>query len=297
MCAPEGTRPPSGGSAGGETRERNVTIDVDELLYTQTVSIQSNLDIGPPGASTPFPTTQSETLASTILGARFAFGHVQVESEIPFVVASNGPTSFGDVAFGAYYARDFDSLRFRVGGVLSLPTAPTDVVMTTYGTTYGTYSYAVTGPGLNDVLFSRGLDRTWLWVSHYFAPLAPSARLSSTAKAVFQHATEVVVAPLMGTDSGAQAILAMQLSEELGVHAGLFRGGVRAELVGLVGLVNTGAPGNSVGAFSVMPFAGIGGAAGFVDLGALVNLVDPISFDLSGAQPSWGLRLRGGVHF
>ena len=76
-----------------------------------------------------------------------------------------------------------------------------------------------------------------------------------------------------------------------GVHVSVLRGGVRAELVGA--FANVG----STGYLSLMPFVGIAGKYGFLDVGTLFDLVSAPAPTAGGGAPNWGVRVRMGVHF
>lgn len=177
----------------------------------------------------------------------------------------------------------------EVGAILALPTAPAD--STVYASGSPGVSALVT-PGPTEILAARGGDRAWLWIPHYIVPLAPSARLASADDRTFSHATELTLAPVIATDAGMSDVLVpvIQLSEEVAAHASVFRVGARAEVVG--GFANA----TSEGFFSIMPFVGIGGEYGFLDVGALFDLVNTPE-PTPGSGPNWGLRVRGGLHF
>ena len=255
------------------------TIDLDE-----TFSSRSTLSLTPAYSGVTGYTNYSpgfgasETTASSILGIRHRIGSLELEGAVPF--ALQGRTNdtltgaFGNLTVGAYFARETESVRFRVGGGIALPTSGTSSA-----------SQRVE----RSAAYSRGLDRVWLW-SPSSVTLTPSALIGSRLESVFQHATEVVLAPLFptGTSNGSATVV-VQISEDLGVHAALFRGGARAEVV------TTTASGSSA-QISVLPYVGVDGPGGFADIGLLINLNEPAGFSFDETK-YWGLRLRGGLRF
>ena len=239
------------------------------------------LQAGFGGNSAPYAV--NETVISSVLGVRYRFPSAwQIEAEIPTAVGYGGEfvSAFGNVALGAMYTTsDQGPLRFQLGVFGTLPTAPA------LGNLF------VSGPSLLDeVRLIRGFDRAWLWIPHSLA-VAPTARLSGTVAGIVEHATEASVAPMLLLDPGRSAEVAVQLSEEVAVHVSLFRAGVRGELAGELGSADTR------GYLSLMPFAGITGKAGFLDVGALFDLINPQPYNAGNFAPNWGLRVRGGLRF
>jgi hypothetical protein len=280
--------------------ERPFTIDIDAVVYASSAqAVGYPLGYYSPLAGSAAVLTPSATFESTILGLRYAVRRLRFEAEIPFAVwwgaDSNASAAFGNLAFGAYYEIDGASVHFQAGAIVSLPTSPQTEGTVVSEQVGANVAVVVAGrTPLQEVLFSRGYDRAWLWTSyHSFTPLAPSVRLFSDEHQVFQHATEAVLAPIIGSDTGGSAGgVVMQASEELGAHMSLFRAGARAEVVAVAG------SGNPFAYVTVMPFAGIGGKYGFVDVGALFNLTDPLGYTSSESSgPNWALRVRGGLRF
>lgn len=293
-CAAPGALPTPTEKSVSAPPDHPFTIDVDEVVYESAGQTTVLNNYSQPALDVTAP---SSTFASTILGLRYTAPRLRLEAEIPFATwwgaGGNVSAAFGNLALGAYYTVDGASMHLQVGAILSLPTSPAQesVVSESIGSSVISF-YAGPTP-LQEVLFSRGYDRSWLWISHHaFTPFAPSVRIFSDEHLAFQHATEVVVAPTIGSDSGASpAGLAMQVSEEVGAHVSLFRAGARAEIVALA---TSGSPFAYV---TAMPFAGIGSKHGFVDVGALFNLTDPLGYSLGTSGPNWGLRVRGGLRF
>jgi hypothetical protein len=273
------TEPPS--------RERPFTIDLDTLVYNVSAAPYSSPVLGsnlPAVAITP-----SESYLSMVLGTRYVRPSFRIDIELPFGKLSEASSTFGNIAFGVYYRQALGTLELEVGGILALPTAPADSTVYLGGSPGVS---ALVTPGTTELLASRGGDRAWLWIPHYVVPLAPSARLASPDEGAFSHATELTLAPMIATDAGVNNVLVpvIQLAEEVATHASVFRAGARAEVVGAFSKET------SVGYFSVMPFVGIGGKYGFLDVGALFDLANPPG-PSEGNGPNWGLRVRGGLHF
>jgi hypothetical protein len=255
--------------------ERPFTIDLDVLGYTVS-------------ASAAYPV--SESYSSAVLGIRYVRPEYRIDIELPFAQFAGPTSSFGNIAFGAYYRHDYGALRFEIGAIVALPTAPVDSTVYTDGSVGVS---ALVTPGPSRLLAARGGDRAWLWIPHYFVPVAPSARLASADGRALSHATELTIAPMIATDAGVSDVLVpvIQLSEEVAAHASFFRAGARAEVVGAF------ANARSLGYFSIMPFVGIDGPSGFLDVGALFDLFNSPEPSSGNASPNWGLRMRGGFHF
>ena len=217
LPSPDPETPPS--PAPPPRGDRSLALDIDQVFSTESAgdpgtSFSPVYDggYGPAANSTYY-------FASTILGARVRLSRLELDAEVPFALSYIGgggsawSVTPGDVAFAAYYHCDWEGLRLRVGGILSLPTAPAAVVGG-YPLDFGYYGSIGTAAPLT----YRGFDRPWLWAKHYFTPIAPSVRIASGDEPVFQHATELVVAPLVGIDPGASVTYAVQFSEELAGH-------------------------------------------------------------------------------
>jgi hypothetical protein len=265
---------------------RPFTIDLDVLAYN--ASGPSTVVLGSSQTVASFAVNQSYD--SAVLGIRYVRSDFRFEIELPFASFSGSETTaLGNIAFGFYYRHDYGALKLEVGGIVALPTAPVDSTLVADSPGVS----ALVTPGPSQLLASRGGDRAWLWIPHYFVPLAPSARLASGEGRVLSELTELTLAPMIATDAGVSNVLVpvVQLAEEVAAHVSVFRGGVRTEVVGA--FANTG----SAGYLSVMPFVGIGGAYGFLDLGALFDLVNAPPPSSGDASPNWGLRVRGGLHF
>jgi hypothetical protein len=269
--------------------ERPFTIDLDTLVYNVSAPPSSSIALGPNGPE--YATAPSQSSLSMVLGTRYVRPSFRIDIELPFGRFSDadGPASFGNIAFGVYHRQAYGTLELEVGGILALPTAPADSTVYENGSP-GVSALVTLAP--SELLAARGGDRAWLWIPHYIVPLAPSARLSSPDEGVFSHATELTLAPMIATDAGVSDafVPVIQLAEEVATHASVFRAGARAEVVGAFSKET------SVGYFSVMPFVGIRGEYGFLDVGALFDLANaPGSSEGNG--PNWGLRVRGGLHF
>ncbi|HEY2514413.1 MAG TPA: hypothetical protein VGI39_26290 [Polyangiaceae bacterium] len=251
---------------------------LDEVIYRRT----------PTGIELP-PARGTMTFASSVLEATLRQNGMELEARLPFLVfdVDDGhggtPLIAGNVELGGYYAMDTHGTHVRVGAIFTLPTAAT----VQGGSSYGQPSY------LDQAALSRGWDRAWLWTPHQITPFAPSFRLSSPPGALIQHATEVVLAPMIAVNPGSSTFpLSLQASQELGVHPSVLRLGLRVELAGVLGVPNEFSANSSVVQFSVLPFAGIDAGPFFFDAGLLVNTADPV-----GLGGSWSMRFRAGGRF
>lgn len=252
--------------------EHPLTLDLDAVFITRTSTFDPNALYDEGDSRT------TNTLLSSILAGRYRARSLELEMEVPWVLGvtsffqeSEVGGTFGNVTTGAFYAHDFEGGRLRAGGILALPTSP------------GSSSTVV-----EDVVASRGADRIWHWAPKAFT-LAPSVRFTSHEGDGFQHASEIVVAPIVPT-SGGHAVVFLQLSEDLSGQTGLFRAGARAELV-----ANTHARTDAL-QLSVLPYAGVRAATWFADAGMLINVTAPYGFSFDHGK-AWGLRARVGVCF
>ena len=265
--------------AESTTTTPKTTLDLDETFASRSIVTFAPVYSGITGYTNyPGGGRGSETTASSILGFRHRTGSLELEAAIPFALQGRTndtlSATFGNLTVGAYFARETENVRFRVGGGVALPTAGTS---------------SSSRHAEQSAAYSRGLDRVWLWSPSSLA-LTPSVLIGSRWESVFQHATEVVLAPLFPTgSSNGSATVVVQISEDLGAHAGLFRGGARAEVV------TTTASGSSA-QISVLPYVGLDGPGGFADIGLLINLNEPAGFSFDETK-YWGLRLRGGLRF
>lgn len=271
-------------------REPQVQVDIDEVLFQRSAPAYY---VSNPNGSSLTVQGHAYTYASTVLGASYRIEDLELEGKLPFLVFdvddghSGAPIVAGNVELGGSYVKTAHDYEMKIGALFTLPTAPKPGI-----TLYG--DQIVIQPDYSpQAAWSRGWDRFWLWPPRMFTPFAPSFRIGSRRDAVFQHATELVVAPLIAADPGQSTVpLIIQLSEDLGARIGVVRLGTRAELVANV----TATP--SRGQFSVLPYAGVDTGAFFADAGALFNTQDPVRMGASvDGQVSWSMRLRGGARF
>ena len=251
---------------------RKLTLDLDETFISRSRVIYDD------GAHDVTPRDGTETTLSSIFGARYHTGALELEAALPFALqtltAHDPHVAAGNVAISAYYVNESRGTRYRVGGGVALPTAGTSTDSESASTS---------------AAMSRGLDRVWLWAPHIVA-FTPSVLIGSTREGVFQHASELVIAPVVFTaGSYGSPLLVLQASEDIGAHVGLARVGVRGEIVAMTGK-------QTQTQLSLLPYAGIDGEEGFADLGLLVNLGAPAGFSFDDTK-FWGLRLRGGMRF
>ena len=245
----------------------------------------------------------TSTFASSVVEGTFRRDALELEARFPFLIFdvddshhSGTPAIAGNVELGGYYAWGTHGTHVRVGALFTLPTAPAASPIGMRGD----LAFSAALPDyLQEAAWSRGWDRAWLWTRHQITPFAPAFRLSSPPRALFQHATEVVFAPMVAVDPGSSTFpLFAQASQELGLHPSVFRLGVRVQFAGVLGAPSALSATGSVGQFSVLPFAGFDVGGFFLDGGVLVNTADPVGMGATvDGQASWSLRLRAGGRF
>ena len=243
-------------------------LSLDESFFTRSVEAQNG--------TTGFAYHST----STILGFGIHAGHWGIEAEIPFAISvtsdqgKNGTSgAVGNGAIGIYYVFPSPKLRLEIGGIVGSPTEPDNDGDNGLDARLG-------------ALASRGYDRAWLWAPTT-ATLAPVFRIGSHEHDAFIHQGEVVIAPLF---SPRTPELVLQLAEDLGAQLSILHAGAKAELVAYAN------EGGTVKQLSIMPHVGVHGAAGFVDLGFLINVTGPAGFSFDEGN-FWGLRLRAGARF
>jgi hypothetical protein len=289
---PEPATPLEAPPGAENPHEPRLQIDLDEMLFQRQVSV---VGIDFDGTVTRASNGKTSTYASSVLGASYRFADLELETKIPFLVFavdegnSGAPLVAGNVELGASYVKTAHDYEMKIGALFTLPTAPatTEVFFGFPGE-----AVVVHRDYLDEASWSRGWDRAWLWSSHAFTPFAPSFRIGSRRDAVFQHATELVAAPLITFDPGSSTIpFIVQLSEDLGARLDVLRMGLRAEVAG-----NLTSPARAQ--LSLLPYAGVDTGSFFGDVGALFNTQDPVAMGASvDGQVSWALRLRAGGRF